>query len=630
MSAIAGIVSLDGRPIDPQRMSRIAQATTHVKTDRIGRWHSDHAGLLHFQWVTTAEALHEVQPLADAPSGLVAILDGRLDNRAELLRFLSVANADHANFSDCRIVLDLYQREGEACLQRLVGDYAFALWQPRERRLFCARSPLGWRPLLWYSDASVFAFATEPKSLIDGVGIPRQVNEGAMGEYLAMRFATQTDTLWRGIHRLPPGSALSVEAGRVRQWHWHQGPFPESLLSEDETVEQFRALFDRALMACSRSHTEVAAHLSGGLDSSSIVCRATELHRAGRLAGLLHPVSARFPGESHDESEWSAAVERHTGIAATVISPRDYSWEQAHRWCADSLQLPLRPNVLSTIIGSCEHLEAAGIRVLLTGEGGDDWLRGSRAHWPDLLRRGHLTQLWREAISHGHGRYIGRLKRLLYNSAGPLLLARHREQMARPHLEFSHVPPEWLRPEWAARNDLSERWRADRSPYQLDSFAQRGRCFRYVMARSHINHENVLSFAASKGVELRHPLHDLRLTHFLMGVPGAMLLRRGEHKYLLRQAMRGTLPERVRTRQSKAQFVPPMYIALDQFFAATPVKQLLAVQMGWVDSARIEAYRHAHLAWFNNGRPGQMPLEPLGPLWALISTEIWLRHAHNV
>lgn len=630
MSAIAGILLLDGAYLDEQRLNRLVAATSHICADTTGTWHGGPSGLVHFNLVTTPQARHEHQPLLDKEAGLAVLLDGRIDNRPELLAKLGCAAGLDHSCGDGALLLALFRKYGIDSVQHLVGDYSLAVWQSRTRQLFCARSPLGWRPFLWHMNNSLFAFATEPRTLIEGLGLERRLNEGALGEFLSMRFTSQTETMWRDIYRLPPGAAMLVENGNVRGWNWHDGPFPESSLSEEEACQNFRELFDQSLEACMRSSTEVAAHLSGGLDSSSVVCRSMELFRAGLLERPVHPLSARFPGEMHDESEWSEAVEAHAGVESIIVMPRPYSWEHAARWCATTLHLPLRPNVLSTVIGSCEQMQARGMRVLLTGEGGDDWLRGSHAHWPDLLRNGKISQLWREALVQGQSDYARKLKRLIFEGVLPLLLASHRDRLMRPHLQFSHSAPPWLRPEWARNIGLSERWCSDTAPMQLDTFYQQQRSFRYTAARPHVNIDNVLCLAAKKGVELRHPFHDLRLTHFLMGVPGNMLLRNDERKYLLRQAMRGTLPEMVRTRQTKADFGPPFVDAVEAFLTTTAVEELFCVRMGWVDGAYIARAFETNRDWYRSDRTRRWPTESFGPVWSVVAAEIWLQEALKI
>lgn len=627
MSALAGLVLHGGGTVEQGQLQRLLAATPHVRRDTLGSWRSGPAGMLHFNLVTTPQARLEVLPLVDQAAGLVVVLDGRLDNRRELLDKVGAGAGLDRHSGDGALLLALFKRYGTDCVQHLAGDYSLVVWQARSRQLFCARSPLGWRPFLWHNDAAGFGFATEPRTLIEGLGLARQLNEGAMGEYLSMRFTSQTETLWRGIYRLAPGAALMVEDGRVRHWHWQRGPFPESSDSDSEAAARFLALFDQSLQACMRSSGEVAAHLSGGLDSSSVVCRAAELYRAGSIGRLVHPLSARFPGQAHDETPWSTAVEAHTGLDSLIVPPRSYCWDKARHWCADTLHLPLRPNTLSTIVGSCEQMQAHGMRVLLTGEGGDDWLAGTHAHWPDLLRQGRLLQLWREARDPRSPGYARRLKRMVAEGAGPWLSASRRARLQFHHLGAGQATPPWIMPEWAASIGLAARWRSAAAPMQLDSFAQRQRALRYAVARAHVNVDNVLALVARHGIELRHPLHDARLTAYLMGVPGGQLLRNGQSKYLLREAMRGTLPESVRLRQGKAALTEPFIDALATLFADTAISDLPCVRMGWVDPNYIARTFEAHRAWHRAGAAGPRPPGSYGPVWTAVAAGVWMEQA---
>jgi asparagine synthase (glutamine-hydrolysing) len=247
-----------------------------------------------------------------------------------------------------------------------------------------------------------------------------------------------------------------------------------------------------------------------------------------------------------------------------------------------------------------------------------------------LLRQGKFSQLWQETLVPGRSGYARRIKRLLLEGMAPLLLASHRDRLMRPHLQFSHSAPPWLRPEWAKKIGLSERWRSDSAPMQLDTFSQQQRSFRYTVARTHVNVDNVLCLVAGKGVELRHPFHDLRLTQFLMGLPGDLLLRNGERKYLLRQAMRGTLPEKVRTRQTKADLSLPFVDAVEALFATTAAEKLLCVELGWVDGAYIRRAFENNRDWYRSDRTRRWPAEPFGPVWSAVAAEIWLRESMKI
>ena len=294
MGAIAGAVHVDGRDMSEGLLASILRSAAPRGFDGVHHWRDGAAGLIRFAHATTPESVGEVQPFVSDRSGAVMAFDGRLDNRAELIALLGAQGDGLKGAPDGEIALALFDRRGDDYVTSLGVDFAIAGWQPRDRRLLRVRSPYGWRPLVWTFDGATFGFATEPRSLVVGLDMERKLNEPAIGEFLSARFVSQTDTFWQGLNRLPQGSALALENGRIRQWHWHVGPFEDlSRLSEADHVARFQELFDQALIATTRSATPLSSQLSGGLDSSSVVCRATELHRAGRIDRQLGALTAR-------------------------------------------------------------------------------------------------------------------------------------------------------------------------------------------------------------------------------------------------------------------------------------------------------------------------------------------------
>jgi asparagine synthase (glutamine-hydrolysing) len=627
LSAIAGMLHVDGRTVSDRALAAMAAAAPPRGFDGVTRWHDGPVGFIRAAHATTPEAVGEVQPQIGSGSGVAVLFDGRLDNRGDLLDLLGWHGAALRGAPDPAIVLALFERLGDAFVRQLVGDFAIALWQPRAQRLLLLRAPIGWRPLLWTFDGKTFGFATEPRSLVVGLGLERRLNEGVIGECLSLRFASQDETLWQGVQRLPPGAALAVERGQVRQWHWHDGPFEDlTRLSAADHVDRFRALFDKALIATTRGIGPVGAQLSGGLDSSSIVARATELHRAGRIERQVEAISARFPGEPHDETDYSSAVEAHLGITATTVGAQPFDLDAARAWCAATYQLPVRPNSLATLHNACGHLEATGGRVLLTGEGGDDWFSGTHAHWPDLLRQGQWRALMREGFNAWPDRSaLVAARRIVYHSAMPLLSRRHRDRLFYPLLAAGDEPPPWIRADWAERIGLRERWQVTRPPIALPGFAQQHRYNQFMVSRYLF--ENMQAYAESRGVELRHPLHDQRLADFAMGASGTVMRGDGRKKYIMREAMQGTLPEKVRQRSDKTVFSVTIGDAVMGLLRERPLEDMLCVRHGWVDAGRLQQMADAYRAWRAAGAVGWSPASGVGPLWFAISVDIWLENA---
>jgi len=632
MSGIAGAVFADGRPMDPAMLDRVAGSTFRRGFDGTNQWHDAHAGFVRFAHTTTAEARGEVQPFVGAESQTALLLDGRLDNRSELLALLDADGARLADAPDGLIALRLFEREGQKFVHRLVGDYAIAVWQPRTRRLDLFRSPMGWRPLLWSFDGRTFGFATEPRALILGMGFERKLNEGAIGEFLSARFVSETDTLWGGIERVPQGGSIRFEDGVVSRWAWHGGPFEDlSDRSIEEHIDRFNHLFNQSLAATIRSDGPVTAQLSGGLDSSSIVCRATQLFRAGQVDRQVGAISARFPGEPHDETEWSSAVEDHLGITAEVVGARRFDSNAARQWCADSYQLPVRPNILDSMGGVLKALQSDGRRVLWTGEGGDDWLNGSLAHWPDRFVRGR----WRKLFRHGaeiwpNSPWYVQARRTLQATLLPLFSPPHRQALLTPHLDFRLGRTDWIRGEWMARIGLEDRWRQKIERAGLRGMDQQSRYSVFSLGRRYTMVDTALAFAESHGVEVRHPLHDLRLTRFFMGAGGEHLRKFNTRKHLLREAMCGTLPEKIRQRRTKSYFVSHQVDAISELLRQRPVHELTPVKLGWVVPEKIAAMHAPFEAWRRNGSDGPIPGSAWGPVWFTLATDMWLEHAFGM
>jgi asparagine synthase (glutamine-hydrolysing) len=212
------------------------------------------------------------------------------------------------------------------------------------------------------------------------------------------------------------------------------------------------------------------------------------------------------------------------------------------------------------------------------------------------------------------------LRRIAGHALRPWISRSRRQALLWPHLSLPSAIPAWVRPEWARRIGLNDRDWPVYWPDGLPGLAQRQRSRCFSFARAYINNENVLAYAATQQVELRHPFHDRRLTEFLLNVPGGLLLHGREKKYLLRQAMRGTLPELVRTRQTKAPFDSHIVEALSRVISEQTVSSLVPVQLGWLDGPKVwELFARFQSS---GGTEGLTSV-----LWFAVSVDTWCRHA---
>ena len=630
MSGIAGLAYADNRALPPGELERIAAAAAIRGADGVTLWQDGPAGLIRFHHATTPEAVGERQP-RPGPSGAVIAFDGRLDNRAEIVKLLGRRGEALQASPDCDLALALFERMGNNFLRHLTGDYALAVWQSEQRRLFCARSPAGWRPFLFTHTGARFAFASEPRTLVVGLGLERRLNENAIAEHLAQRIVTPQDTFFHGVENLPQGAALEFRGGTVRRWHWDDVPYEDlSRASEGEHVERFTALFDQALIACARSNTGVVAQLSGGLDSSSVFSRATHLHRAGRIAEPVIPISARFPGSPIDESEYSDAVIEHLGLEARIVSGGIFDLQAARDWSAATLYLPLRPNTVDTQQRIFADLQSRGERVLLSGEGGDEFLNGNHTHWPDELRRGRIDRIAREAFAVPGTSALATLRSMVVESAGPLVSTTRYRRTALRQAWAGQPVPDWLRPEWIAQTGLTARTAVYRPARTLPDMGAQNRYAMIDYRPRDVIMAQSQAFGALHGVEYRHPLYDVRLQRFYLGASGAVLFKGGVRRHLLREAMRGTLVEKVRTRTDKAHFNAAVIDGLELLYAERPIEQQWPVKMGWVDGAKLRTIWHKHRQWLADGGTAAAPTPHFGALWNTAALDIWLEHAFGL
>ena len=225
MSAIAGLVHLDGRPCDPAAVQKLADALARRAPGGTSIWTEGSAGLVHGLIVTTPESATERQPVVDAGAGLAITFDGRLDNRAELSRLLDVRVVDAGAIGDAELILRAYRVFGDAVVDHLLGDFAFAIWETPRRRLFCARDAMGIKPFCYRVDRHSIAWASDIGVLAAAAGPMPAPNEGMVGEYLAGVITDKRETLFRDIFRLPPAHLLTADArGIAVRAYWRPDP----------------------------------------------------------------------------------------------------------------------------------------------------------------------------------------------------------------------------------------------------------------------------------------------------------------------------------------------------------------------------------------------------------------------
>jgi asparagine synthase (glutamine-hydrolysing) len=398
MSGIAGIYHFDGCPVAPALLRRMTDIISHRGPDGAGHWLDGPVGLGHRMLHTTPESLQEKQPLHDAAGDLCLTLDGRVDNREELKAALEAEGVKLRTDTDGEMVLRAYECWGEECPRRIIGDFAFAIWDGRKRQLFCARDPLGIKPFYYHTDGRTFIWGSEPRQLFLSPTCRLEPNQGMMGEYLSGRIVDVEETLYQGILRLPPAHVLTVQDGQLRKRRYFDiDPHQEiRYRSDEEYAEHFHEIFKEAVRCRLRSPSVVGVFVSGGLDSSAIFGMARLLTSEGAIEDLsVEPYSLIFAHPAADERTYIEDVVKMWGVKAHSICPDAWAPPPLTAQVRHLQDFPDFPNA-----SPWEPLLALarerGSRVVLWGHGGDEWLTGDSIHCADLLRRCRIPTLLRQ------------------------------------------------------------------------------------------------------------------------------------------------------------------------------------------------------------------------------------------
>jgi asparagine synthase (glutamine-hydrolysing) len=514
----------------------------------------------HALLATTPEALLERLPLQHRESGCTITADVRLDNRDELIRKLDV-NLNGRTIGDGELILLAYLEWGEGCPEQLLGDFAFAIWDARRRKLFCARDQMGMRQFCyWHRPGQAFVFATEPDAVVGHALVPKRLNEGRVADFLdGLEGQNLEETFYQGVLRLPPGHSLTIDHGRLelnRYWELRK-PDPLVLKSDDEYVAAFTEVFREAVTARLRSPGPVAAMLSGGLDSGAVVAFAADL-LAERGEGPLTTVSVvGTEAETCRETRAIHASSKMPNIDPHLIryTELDGYREELERLIeGTSDPFDCYMGMIRTVYLGARRL---GVKVVLDGVA-SDMLFSASANVGSLLRAGRISPAVREAFD--EGRYWDSrregwnvLARSLWSAWTPSALKNARRRLAWRIQDHGIGRRGGLvSPDLARRTHLRDR----REAVRLRDLApdRRGgdqRVHAIGLPYLAVARERYDRVAAAVGIEPRDPFMDLRLIAFCLSLPPSQLQSRGWPKIVLRRALAGKLPDEVRWRRGR-------------------------------------------------------------------------------
>ncbi len=630
MSAIAGLLRLDGAPVPAESLSPALALMAQYGRDARGLWSMGPIALgcqvQHFTpearlaaergSVTRSTVVDSNAPgtsvplrVTDPRSGdiltrgpLTLVADARLDGRPELCDALDLPAAEHVTVSDEELLLRAYERWGEGCAEHLLGDYAFAIWDANARRLFLARDHIGARPLFYWHTEKEFAFATDLPALLAIPGVRRELDEVEVGRLLlgvAPGMHDNVHTYYRGVRKLPFGHTLTRDERGVRvARYWFPERLPDIRLAKhDDYVDQLYALVERAVADRLRTRLRVGAHLSGGLDSSSVAVLATRLLRQRGAAPPTVFSWSPPPGANPEATEHRRieAICRQEGLTPLYLEADDDN----ERWMA-GLDISLRPApTMGQEISVQRRAAALGLGLMLSGWGGDEGVSyNARGLAADFLVRGQWRALARyvglaDLVRRPRG-VVQMLRYFWSDAVLPTLPDAVWERLAYRQARSRRGQP-FIQPEFAAR--IRPHLRTDGPLLREVPGSRNCQVALYHHGHMTARMEAWAVFGAEHGLTYAYPLTDRRVLEFVYGVPPELHHQPGQSRKLYRHATSRIFPPAVPWDSVKQD--PALAEHQKQRKPSAALAQLhesLCQPNPWVDTVRLrEALKHPPL-----------------------------------
>jgi len=549
MCGIAGFIDAErSRENAEQLIDRMCQVIRHRGPDDQGAWVGDGVAL-GIRRLSIIDLAGGHQPIFNEDQSILVVLNGEIYNYRELQKELRERGHHFRTNSDTETIVHAYEEYGDECVKHLRGMFTFALWDRKRQRLLAACDRFGKKPLNYYWDGQRLIFGSEIKSILEA-GIPREVNQIALDEYLVYQCVPAPNTLFTGVMKLPPAHILVYENGQISTKGYWKLPFRPTCQDDEATaIERIRALLKEAVEVRLMSEVPLGAFLSGGIDSSLVVGLMSSM-----MSQPVKTFSIGFEEDDFSELPYARQVAKHFGTDhhEFFVRPELISVLPQLVWAYDE---PFSDaSMLPTYYVS--KLAREHVTVVLTGDGGDEIFGGYppyRREWlisriPPILRSllGFGSRFMPDGMR-GKNR-LGSLTRDLPTRAvqsSMLFAANTRSSMYSPEYFAQigdHNPYERLMSEFRAVSDL-------------DVTAQ----LQYVDVRAYLANDILVKVDKASmfnSLETRAPLLDQYLVEYVASLPATMRMRHGVLKYLLRKVAADLLPAEILTRGKQGFGVP--------------------------------------------------------------------------
>ncbi|MEI6083185.1 MAG: asparagine synthase (glutamine-hydrolyzing) [Verrucomicrobiota bacterium] len=574
MCGIAGILNM--QPAEPPHEGALRQMLAMIRhrgPDQFGIYLDEQVGLGSAR-LSIVDLGGGQQPISNADGNLWIVFNGEVFNHVELRAELETRGHRFTTHTDTEVVLHLFEEAGPACLARLNGQFAFAIWDRRRRSLFMARDRLGVRPLFYTQAGGALIFGSEIKAILADDRVRAEIDPVALDQIFTYWSTLSPRTCFRGIQELPPGHFLTARDGQINVESYWRPEFPTSPpRTEADYLAELRTLLVDAVKIRLRADVPVGAYLSGGLDSSLIAAIIRKV-----TANKLDTFSISFSDPQFDESGFQQQMAKFLGTEHQVVHATHADIGQVFPeviWHTETPVLRTSPApmfLLSRLVRDRRY------KVVLTGEGADEFLGGY-----DIFKEAKVRRFWaRQPASAWRSRLLQKLYPDIAGLAGSgsaLLAAFFRQGLTEVESpDYSHAI-RWRNTRRICRffsDELTDAIRRDptggTAVYYPPEFSQWGPLERsqYLEISIFLSQYLLSSQGDRMGmahsVEGRFPFLDFRMVEFCNRLPARMKLRGLQEKYLLKQLGREWLPAEIWRRRKRPYRAP----IRRSFFEGTP------------------------------------------------------------
>jgi asparagine synthase (glutamine-hydrolysing) len=545
MCGIAGIVNFRGKPVEPEQISRLLDRMAHRGPDGARTWFNAerNVALGHRRLAIIDPGASGNQPMATADGRYVITYNGEIYNFLELRRELEAQGTVFRTESDTEVILAAWQAWQEDMLPRFNGMWALAIFDTHTGHLFLARDRFGIKPLLYAMSPERLVFASEQRAIAQSGLITASVDIGVARRLLIDAFGIEGSerTLCNEISRLQGGHSMWLRDGKlsVRRWWCTLDHLPALPKTEDERVERFRELFQDAVALRMRSDVPIGTCLSGGFDSSAVICAMSAHQQAGMgprdNAAWRHAFVATFPGASNDERPMAEEAAAWANVDPTFIEigPND-ALPELDRILGDTDDVYI--GLPTAVWLTYRELSRHKVRVSLDGHGADELMGAYRQEGGSAAFRIRNALAGLSSNSEWAGRGVDLLRAMMIRRQGQYFLRGGLLEMPAPLAlvgDGDVLPDDW----GSLNKRLYRMFHATVLPTILRNFDR---------------------ISMAHGIEVRMPFMDWRLVTYTMALPEASKSSNGYTKWVARKAMADLMPESIRMARRKVGFNSPM------------------------------------------------------------------------